>query len=149
MQKGGARQTALVVLPHAEMLRERNRKTGDKEAMAKAAVMMATDGRQPFAQRGVLDGFEHLVFGFHNVVERQRNPGRELFEYLDHHRVRSGNAAAQDFAAIGGVEFIAVRKCRTDTLQNTLRVKWPRDRVGCAQRPGLHRAVMKGVGENE
>lgn len=76
-------------------------------------------------------------------------PRRELFEYLDHHRVRSGNAAVQNFAAIGRVEFIAVRKCRADALQNTLRIKRPRDRIGCAQRPGLHRTMMKGVAENE
>ena len=85
-------QAALVVLAHAEMLRERDRETGDKEAVAIAVGVMAADGRQPFTQRGLLDGFENLVFGFHDVAECQRNSRRKLLEYLDHHRVRGGNA---------------------------------------------------------
>ena len=45
VQQRGAGQTALVVLAHAEMLREGNGEAGDKEAMAIAAGMMAADGR--------------------------------------------------------------------------------------------------------
>ena len=63
VQKSGAGQTPLVVLAHAEMLRERNREAGDKQAVAVAVGVMAADGRQPFAQRGLLDGLENLVFG--------------------------------------------------------------------------------------
>ena len=56
VQQRGAGQTALVVLAHAEMLRERDRKTGHEQAVAVAVGVMAADGGQPFAQRGLLDG---------------------------------------------------------------------------------------------
>ncbi len=49
VQKGGADQTALIVVTHSEMLRERNREAGDKQAMTIAAHVMAADGGQPFA----------------------------------------------------------------------------------------------------
>ena len=48
VEQGCARQTALVVLAHAEMLRIRHRKAGDEETMAIAAGVMAADRRQPF-----------------------------------------------------------------------------------------------------
>ncbi len=149
VQKGGADQTALIVLAHTEMLRERNSETGDKEAVAIAVSMMAADGRQPFTQRGLLDGFENLVFSFQDVAECQRSSRRELLEYLDHHRMRGRNAPVQSLAVGGCVESIAVRKCGADTLQNTLRIKRPRYRIRGAQRPGLHRPMVKGVRENE
>ena len=37
----------------------------------------------------------------------------------------------------------------SDALQNAFGIERSRDRIGCAQRPGLHRAVMQRVGENE
>jgi len=82
VQKGSAGQAALVVLAHPEMLRERNRKPGDKEAMAIAVGVMAADGRQPFAQRGVLDGLEDPGFGFHNVVELSGTPAGSFSNIL-------------------------------------------------------------------
>ena len=45
VQQRGAGQTALVVLAHAEMLRERDRKAGDKQAVAIGVGVMAADGR--------------------------------------------------------------------------------------------------------
>src|SRR6266852_3531534 len=111
-------QTALVVLPHPEMLRERHGEAGDKQAMAVAGGVMAADGGQPLTQRGVLDGFQNLVFGLDDIAECQRNSGRKLLEYLHHHRVRGRNAGVQSLATGGGVESVAVRKCGTDALQN-------------------------------
>ena len=45
VQQRGARQPALVVLAHAEMLREGDGKAGDEQAMAIAVVVMAADRR--------------------------------------------------------------------------------------------------------
>ncbi len=75
VQQRGAGEPALVVLAHAEMLRERDRKAGDEQAMAIAAGVMAADGRQPFPQRGMLDRLEDLVLGRDDVVEFQGNAG--------------------------------------------------------------------------
>src|SRR5450759_507896 len=62
VQQRGTHQTALVVLAHAEMLRERDRKTGDKEAVAITFHMMAADSSKQLKKRAVLDSFEALVF---------------------------------------------------------------------------------------
>ena len=56
------RQAALVVLAHPEMMRERHRKTGDKQAVAIALDVMAADDPQPFTQRGLLDRPEKSWF---------------------------------------------------------------------------------------
>ena len=76
-------------------------------------------------------------------------PGRKFFEHLDQHRMRGLDAAVQGLAAIGGVVAVAVGKRRADALQNGLRIERPRDGIGGAQRPGLHRAVMQRVGQHE
>ena len=47
------------------------------------------------------------------------------------------------------VESAGVRKRRADALQDALGIERPRYRIGGAQRPGLHRAVVKRVGQNE
>ena len=90
-----------------------------------------------------------LFSACHDVAEFQRNARRKLLEDLDHHRVRGLDAPVQGLAAIGRVESVAVGKRGADALQNGLRIERPRDRIGGAQRPGLHRAVMQRVGENE
>ena len=149
MQQGGARQPALVVVAHAEMLRERDGKAGDEQAVAIGVGVMAADRGQPFAQRGVLDGLENLVFGRHDVAELQRNARGKFLEHLDHHRMRGLDAPVQGLAAIGGIVAMAIRKRRADALQNGLRIERPRDGIGGAERPGLHRAVMKRIGEHE
>ena len=149
MQQRGAGQTALVVLAHAEMLRERDRKAGDEQAMAIAVGVMAADRRQPFPQRRMLDRLEDLVFGLDDIVEFQRHAGRKLLEDLDHDAVRGLDAPVQGLAAIGLVVADAVRKRGADALQDALRVERPRDRVGGAERPGLHRAVMQRVRQHE
>ena len=149
VQKGGAHQAALIVVAHPEMLRERNRKAGDKEAMTIGVRVVAADSGQPFTQRGMLDGFENLVLGLHDIGEFQRNSRRKFLEYLDHHLVGGGHTAVQRLAAIRRVEAVAVRKRGADALQDSLRVERPRYRIGGAQRPRLHRAMMKGVGKNE
>src|SRR2546430_2435281 len=69
VQQGSTGETALVVLAHAEMLREGYRKSGDEQAMAIGVGMMAADRRQPFTQRRMPDGLENLVFGFHDIAE--------------------------------------------------------------------------------
>ncbi len=75
--------------------------------------------------------------------------GRKLLEDLHHHGMRRLDAPVQGLAAIGRVKAIAVRKGGADALQDALRVERPRDGVGRAQRPGLHRAVMQRIGEHE
>jgi hypothetical protein len=97
----------------------------------------------------MLDRLDDLVFGRHDVAELQGNASREFLEHLDHHRMGCLDAPVQGLAAIGGVVAMAVGKRRADALQNGLRVERPRDGVGGAERPGLHRTVMKGIGENE
>ncbi len=97
----------------------------------------------------MLDGPENLVLGLHDIVEFQRHSRRKLLEYLDHHLVRGADAAVQGLAAIGRVESMAVRKCGADALQDSLRVERPRNCIGGAQRPGLHRSMMERVGNNE
>ena len=149
MQQGGAGKTALVVLAHAEMLRVGYRKAGDEEAMAIAAGVMAADRRQPFPQGRMPDRLENLVFGLDDVVEFQGNAGRKPLEDLDHDAVRRLDAPVQGLAAIGLVESIAVGKRGADPLQDALRVERPRDRIGRAERPGLHRSVMQRVGQHE
>ena len=149
VQQRGAGETALVVLAHAEMLRVRDRKAGDEETMAIAAGVMAADRRQPFPQGRMLDRLENLVLGLDDVAEFQGNAGRKLFEDLDHHAMRRLDAPVQGLAAIGLVKSIAVRKRGADPLQDALRVERPRDRVGGAERPGLHRSVMQRVGQHE
>ena len=63
--------------------------------------------------------------------------------------MRGLDTPIQRLAAIGDVVSVAVRKRRADALQNGLLVERPRYGIGSAQRPGLHRAVMKRVGEHE
>ena len=123
VQQRRAGKTALIVLAHAEMLRERNGKAGDKETMPIAGGVMAADGRQPGTQRGVLDRLEDLVFRLDHIVEGQGNAGRKLLEYLHHHGVRGGNAGVQRLAAFGGVEAVlsgnAARiRCRIPRASN-------------------------------
>src|SRR5258708_25420854 len=130
VQQGGAGETALVVLAHPEMLRKRNRKAGDKQAMAIAVGVMAADGRQPLTQGSLLDGFENLVFGFNNVSGCQRNSRRKFLEDLDHYRMLRLNAAVQSLAARGGVEPDGVGKCGVDALQNTPGIERARYRIG-------------------
>ena len=149
VQQGGTGETALVVVAHAEMLRVGDRKAGDKETMAVAAGVMAADRRQPFAQGRMPDRLENLVLGLDDVAEFQGNAGRKLFEDLDHHGMRRFDAPVQDLAAIGLVKPVAVRKRGTNPLQDTLRVERPRDGVGGAERPGLHRSVMQRVSQHE
>ena len=149
VQQRGAGETALVVLAHAEMLREGDRKAGDEQAMAIAVGVMAADRRQPFPQRRMLDRLENLVLGLDDVAEFQRNAGRKLFEDLDHHGMRRFDAPVQRLAAIGLVKSVAVRKRGANPLQDALRVERPRDGVGGAERPGLHRSVMQRVRQHE
>ena len=149
VQQRGARQAALVVLPHAEILRIRHRKSGDKQAVAIGVGMVAADGRQPFAQRGMLDGLEDLAFGLHDIVECQRLAGGKLLEHLDDHRVRSFDTAIQGLAAIGRIIARGVRKGGAHPLQDGRGIERPRDGVGCAERPSLHRGVVKRVGQDE
>jgi len=85
----------------------------------------------------------------HDVAEFERHSRRKLVEYLDHHLMGRGNAPVQGFAAIGLVVSVTVRKGGLDALQDALGIEWPRYRIGCAERPGLHRPVVKGVGENK
>ena len=132
MQKRGAHQTALIVLAHPEMLRERNGKTGHEKAMTIAAHMVAADGGQPFTQRGMLDGPENPALGLHDVAQFERNSCRKPLEHLDHHVVRGFDAPVQGLAAIGRVEALAVRKRGADALQNPLCVERPSDRIGSA-----------------
>ena len=66
--------------------------------------------------------------------------GRKLLEYPDHHCMRGGHARVQGFAAIGRVKSEAVRKCGANALQDAVGIKRPRDGIGRAQRPGLHRS---------
>ena len=101
MQQRRAGEAALVVIAHAEMLRERHRETGDEQAMAVRFDVVAADRGQPFAQRGMLDRLEDLVFGLHEVVEFQGNADRKPLEHLHDDRVRGGNAPVQGLAAIG------------------------------------------------
>ena len=149
VQQRSAGKPALIVLAHAEVLGERHRKAGDEQAVAIAVGVMTADRRQPFPQRGMLDGLEDLVFGLHDIAEFQRLAGRKLLENLDHDAVRRLDAAVQGLAAIGLVVGIVVRKCRPDALQDALRVEWPGNGVGGAERPGLHRAVMQRVRQHE
>ena len=149
VQQGGARQPALIVLAHAEVLRERDGEAGDEQAMAIGVDVMAADRGQPFAQRGMLDRLDDLALGRHDVAELQRHAQGKLLEDIDHHRMRGLDAPVQGLAAIGGVVAMAVRKRRADALQNGLRIERPGDGIGGAERPGLHRAVMKRVGQNE
>ena len=101
VQQRGAGQAALVVLAHAEMLREGDRKAGDEQAMAIAVRVVAADRGQPFAQRGMLDRLEDLGLGLLHFVEGQRHAGRKLLEDLDEDRMRGLDAAVQGLAAIG------------------------------------------------
>ena len=68
VQQRGAGEPALVVLAHAEMLGERDRKTGDEQAMAIAVGVVTADRGQPLPQRGMLDRLEDLVLGRHDVA---------------------------------------------------------------------------------
>ena len=149
VQQRGAGEAPLIVLAHAEMLREGDRKAGDEQAVAIAVGMMATDRGQPFAQRRMLDRLEDLGFGLDYIAVFQRLAGRQLLEDLDHHGVRRGHAAVQGLAAIGHVVAIAVGKRGLDALQDADRIERPRDGVGGAQRPGLHRAVMQRIRDHE
>lgn len=74
VQQRGAGQAALVVLAHAEMLREGDGEAGDEQAVPIAADMVATHRGEPFAQRGMLDRLQDLAFGGDDVVEGQGTP---------------------------------------------------------------------------
>ena len=50
VQQRRARQPALIILAHAEMLRIRHRKAGDEQAVAIGFVVMAADRGQPLPQ---------------------------------------------------------------------------------------------------
>ena len=57
-------------------------------------------------------------------------------------------AATPSFKALPlavGVESIGIRECGADALQDVCGIERPRDRVGGAQCPGLHRAMVQGV----
>ena len=149
VQKRSARQTALIVLAHPEMLREGDGETGHEQAVTVAIGVMAADGVQPFTQRSLLDGAKNLVLDLQDVAEPQRRPRRQLVEYLGHQGLGRGNAAVQRLAAGGRVENDGVRKRGPDALQNVFRIERPGDRIGGAQRPGLHRSVVKRVRQNE
>ena len=149
VQQGCTGETALVVLAHAKVLRVGDRKAGNKQAMAVAAGVMAADRRQPFAQGRMLDRLENLVLSLDDVAEFQGNAGRKLIEDLDHHGMRRFDAPVQDLAAIGLVISVAVRKRGANPLQDTLRIERPRDGVGGAERPGLHRSVMQRIRQHE
>ena len=97
----------------------------------------------------MLDRLEDLVLGLDDVAEFQRNAGRKLLEDLDHHGMRRLDAPVQGLAAIGLVKSVAVRKRGADPLQDALRVERPRDGIGGAERPGLHRSVMQRVRQHE
>src|ERR1044072_6102363 len=97
----------------------------------------------------MLDRLENLVLGLDDVVEFQGNAGRNLLEDLDHHGMRRFDTPVEGLAAISVVKSVAVRKRGADPLQDTLRVEWPRDRVGGTKRPGLHRSVMQRIRQHE
>ena len=99
VQQRGAGEPTLVVLAHAEMLRERHGKAGDEQAVAIAVGVMAADRRQPFAQRRMLDRLENLGFGLHDVAEFQRHAGRSLSNILTITRMRRLDAPVQRLAA--------------------------------------------------
>ena len=97
----------------------------------------------------MLDRLQDPGLGLDDVVEFQGLAGRQLLENLDHHRVRGLDAAVQALAAVGFVIFVGIGQGGADALQNDLRIERPPDRVGGAQRPGLHRAVMQGIRQHE
>ncbi|MEY9611760.1 hypothetical protein ABIF21_004634 [Bradyrhizobium elkanii] len=63
--------------------------------------------------------------------------------------VRGLDAAVERLAAIGLVIAAVVGERGTDALQDSARIERPRDRVGGAERPGLHRGVMQGIRQHE
>ena len=63
--------------------------------------------------------------------------------------MRGLDAAVERLAAIGRVIAGGVGKRGADALQDVLGLERPRDGVGGAQRPGLHGAVMQGIGKHE
>ncbi len=112
VQQRGAGQAALVVLAHAEMLREGHRKAGDEQAVAIAVGVVAADRGQPFAQGGMLDRLQDLGFGLLHFLEGQRAAGRQLLEHLDEDRMRRLDAAVQRLAAVGRVVATGCRETR-------------------------------------
>jgi hypothetical protein len=52
-------------------------------------------------------------------------------------------------ASIGLVVGAVVRERGPDPVQDALRIERPRDGVGGAERPGLHRAVMQRIRQHE
>jgi hypothetical protein len=63
--------------------------------------------------------------------------------------MRGGHARVQHLAAIRRVVDLAVGERGTNPLQHVFGIKGPRNRIGRAQRPGLHRGVMQRFGQNE
>jgi len=93
----------------------------------------------------MLDRLDDLVLGLDDISEFQRLAGRHPVEDLDQNGMRRIDATVQRLAAIGFVIAFGVRKRGADPLQDALRVERPRDRIGGAERPGLHRPVVKRV----
>ena len=118
----------------SEMLRERDGEAGDEEAVAVGVGVMAADGVQPFA-RGIfcLMARRNLAPAS-GCAELQRYSSRQLLEYLDHDRLRCGDAPVQSLAAGGGVEPDRIGKPSADALQNVLRIERPGDIIGGTQR---------------
>ncbi|MGY4380859.1 hypothetical protein ACVWZ3_008498 [Bradyrhizobium sp. i1.3.6] len=97
----------------------------------------------------MLDRLQDLALGGDDVVEGQGHAERQLLEHLRQHRMRRLDAAVERLAAIGRVIGGGVGERGADALKNCIGLKRPRDRVGGAQCPGLHGAVMQGIGEHE
>jgi hypothetical protein len=90
-----------------------------------------------------------FIIGLLHFLEGQRAARRKLLEHLDEDRMRRLDAAVQRLATVGRVVGLAVRKRGADALQDGGGLERPRDGVGGAQRPGLHRGVVKRVRQHE
>ena len=116
MQQRRARQPALIVLAHPEMLRECRGEARDKQAVAITVGVMTADRGQPFTQRRSRDGLKNLTLRLHHVAECKRNSGWQPLEDLHQHGVSCGNAPVQHLAARRRTISVVVRKCGADTL---------------------------------
>ena len=150
MQQRGARQAPLVVLAHAEMLREGDRKAGDVETVTVGVDMVAADRRQPFAQGRVLDGLENLLFGANDTsLIVSGSPAGSRSKILT---ITSCAAATPAFSILPrsvaskiSLSGNAARmRCSTSSGSNGRA-----DRVGGAERPGLHRGMVQRFGQHE
>src|SRR6185437_1943306 len=104
--------------------------------------VMAADGAQPFTQGRLLDGLQNFIFHLDHVAESKWNAGRKPLEYFHQHGMSRGNASIESRAGRRRFTVVVIRKCRADALQDDLRIEWSRDRIGGAERPCLHRAMM-------